>query len=189
VPDQIVTLTTSSGTVNHPTLATGIQGTAQAMLTTEADATVTARLGSLASSVRAIAFHLPPPPTTTVGTTTSVFVTTITTTSVPPTTSSIPITALTASLTCTAVAAPGATPCNVNVRWGPDVQPATSIVRVSWNWGDGSTQITIPPTAPIATHPYASPGSYTIFVTVDAVRPVPPGGFDQVGASQAVVIP
>jgi hypothetical protein len=183
VPDQIVTLTTSSGSVNHPTIATGIAGTAQALLTTQADATVTATLGSLVSSVQASAFRLPPAPTTTVGSTTSVFTTT-------STTSSIPGAVLSASLTCTVpTTSSHALPCNVSTTYGGAPVPSAQIRAVGWDWGDG-VSTTPSPTPPMLawTHPYLQAGTYTVTVFVWATTE-PPSPNIPARTSQTFVVP
>lgn len=77
-------------------------------------------------------------------------------------------TTLDAFLTCTQTVHGSPTPCNVNVSYRGAVLPANAITQVVWNWGDGFSDTTTPPTAPINTRTYASAGRYIVFVTVTA---------------------
>lgn len=89
-----------------------------------------------------------------------------------------------ASLACT----PSTTlilPCNITATSNGSVLPASSITNVSWDWGDGSFgPIT---STPVNTHPYANPGTYTIFATV--VGGPSGGSSSQTVASISVTVP
>ncbi len=186
VPGAAVTLTTTSGTFNHATVTTSTNGTGQAILTTTVDATVTATLGSLTTTARAVAYPKPvlpvyvdppPPPPPVI---------------VPPpatcanTPSLCPPPQLAVQLTCTAVAHGTPTPCNVSVTWGNTPIPATAITQVQWNWGDGFADTTVPPTAPINSHAFVNAGSYTVFAQVTSDTPA---GSKTAFTSKALVIP
>lgn len=180
VPGIAVTLTTTSGTVRPTTVLTALNGSGQALLTTTTDATVTATVGSLHASAPAKAFpvFVPPPP--------SVFVPpppVVPPQPQPPT----PPATLSTSLACTAPLTHGLpTPCNVQVSYGGTVLPATAITAVDWVWGDGAMNTTA---IPADTHVYPIAGSYTVFATVTANLPTPPGGMSTATGSKALTIP
>jgi hypothetical protein len=175
-----VTLTTTAGTFDRPgTVTTGMDGKAQSLLTTTTDATVTATAGALTTSAQALKFPVPPPPPT-CDTDPSVCpappppppppsCATDSTLCPPPPPPPPPT--LSVALTCTPALHATPTPCNVNVSWGSAPLLATTITKVEWNWGDGSTSTTVPPTAPISSHNYISAGTFTIAVTVTATTP------------------
>ncbi len=82
----------------------------------------------------------------------------------PPTPSPAPP-AVSVALTCTPASPPALSPCNVTVS--ENGLPATAhVASVAWDWGDGATTTTVPPTAPFSSHAYAQVGSYTVVAAV-----------------------
>lgn len=180
-----ITMTTTAGTLNHPTVNTSSTGTAQILLTTTDDATVTARLGELVASVRAIAYHAPEPPPP------SVFVpppppppaTCANTPSLCPAPPP-PAPTLTAALTCTPIAHGSPTPCNVTASYGGTPLPGTVVTNVNWDWADGTA---LQSTAtPINAHSYVQAGTYTVYVLVTANTP---DGVRDATATKVLLIP
>ena len=179
VADQVVTLTTTSGTFNHAIVTTTTSGSGQAIITTTEDATVTATLGTLHASARALAHPVyvppvsvapPPPPPPVV----------VPPTPPPPT----PAPTLTATLTCTATMHGTATPCNVTASYGGTPLPGTVITNVNWDWADGTA---LQSTAtPINTHNYVQAGTYTVYVLVTANTP---DGVRDATAMKVLLIP
>lgn len=179
VPGETIFVATTAGTLASPSVVTGPQGTAQLMLKTTRDATVTAQVRSFSASIEAPAYHAPappvfpdppppPPPAPPVVT--------------PPPPVPVPA-GLVVTLNCTPVNHPGPSPCNVNVSYNGTPLPATAISNVGWNWGDGLTDTTA---LPVMTHAYANAGSYTVFVTVTATTV---DGVKTATTSKALVIP
>lgn len=189
---QRVTVSTTEGTLNYHVVTTGPSGDSQVILTTLVDALVTVTLGELTATTPGLALLVPPPPPSCA--TDASFcpppvppscATDASLCPPPPPPPPTPAPVLTVSLTCTATVHGSPTPCNVNVSYGTVLLPATAITSVDWVWGDGFTNTTIAPTAPISTRIYASAGSYTVFVTVTAETA---DGTKSAGATQAVVI-
>lgn len=162
VADQVVTLTTTSGTFNHAIITTTTSGTGQAIITTTEDATVTATLGSLHTTARALAHPVyvppvstpsPPPPPPVV----------VPPTPPPPT----PAPTLTATLTCTlGNSTTLLTTCNATASYNGSVLPGAAITGVTWDWADTTVNTS---TGPVKQHQYTAPGTYTVFATVTAM--------------------
>ena len=72
---------------------------------------------------------------------------------------------LVATITCTPVASPGATPCNVSLTYGGTTLSVTAITKIDWDWGDGLRDLN---STAVKTHSYASPGTYTVIGSVTA---------------------
>ena len=100
----------------------------------------------------------------------------------PPT----PAPTLAASMTCSPVPHPGFTSCNVSATFGGSPIPSASITRVDWDWGDGSTNTTVPPTAPVSSRSYVSAGTYQVFATVTAATT---DGPKTTTTSKSVIVP
>ncbi len=83
----------------------------------------------------------------------------------PPAPAPIPAPSLSAVLTCSPLSAGSPTACNVTATYGATLVLSAAVSDVSWDWGDGVVSTT---TAPIATHSYTIPGSYTVSATVTA---------------------
>src|SRR5439155_481965 len=143
-----VTFTTSLGTIAPALVATGVDGRATAMLAATDTADVTATVGKLsAHSLVVVQPPTPPAPTPT------------------------PAAVLAATLTCT----PGThgttgtpTACNVSLTYGGAALPGSSVTSIAWDWGDGFTNTTVPPTAPVSSRVYVNAGTYTVIATVAA---------------------
>jgi hypothetical protein len=98
--------------------------------------------------------------------------------------------AFVASMGCTAFLAAAANKleldCNVAVTANGVLLPSNSITKVTWDWGDGKTDVTLTP-APVNTHNYASPGTYTVFASVTGSAP--DGSSQTATTSQSVTVP
>lgn len=55
--------------------------------------------------------------------------------------------------------------CNVSAIASGSALPSNAITKVSWDWGDGSTDLTLAPSAPINSHTFAHPGTFVVFAT------------------------
>jgi len=133
-------------------------------------ATVTAtdtlgRSGTTSALITVAAAAAPPPPT--------------------PPTPPAPTPTLSATLTCTPVAHGSESSCNIAVSYR-DALPSGAVTKVDWDWGDGSTSTTVPPSAPVGTRTYLKAGTYTVFATATANTS---DGAKTATTSKSIVIP
>jgi hypothetical protein len=63
---------------------------------------------------------------------------------------------------------PTPTACNISVTYGGAILPSAKVFGVDWDWGDGGQDKS---SGPIASHTYATAGTYTIIVNVNANTP------------------
>jgi PKD repeat protein len=62
--------------------------------------------------------------------------------------------------------------CNVTTSLNGVAQQSSTITRVDWDWGDGQTTQTNGSFAPVSSHLYTNPGTYTVFATVTGAPPL-----------------
>jgi hypothetical protein len=74
------------------------------------------------------------------------------------------------SMGCTGSTTSLAVACNVAATTNGAPLPSASITNVTWDWGDGKTDVN--QTTPVKTHSYASAGTYTVFATVTGALPL-----------------
>lgn len=75
--------------------------------------------------------------------------------------------------------------CNIAVTANGVPLPSASITNVTWDWGDGKTDVN--QTTPVKTHPYASAGTYTVIATVTGAPPL--GSPQTATTSQTITVP
>lgn len=179
VGETAVHFATTTGSVQPADVRADPGGQAQATVLTPGAATITVTAGSARAAITVVPTAPPPPPVVSPPPVLSPvpppFVPPPPQPPVVPPATPPPPPPAPATLAVSLICSPAAhglgspTPCNLAATYGGLPIPSTAIVRVDWDFGDGSSQTVTGVGAALISHAYVQKGTYIIVAAVDAL--------------------